>query len=115
MCARYNAERLVIYLTAIFAVIVVKFLWEGKMTEDSEIKFTRDDLIVLAVVVGFILLLCTICFTAGSSSGYRDALEGRFWHCIPKDSNIEVYQKHIKPRHPVNEPKKRWQRSPKKQ
>ena len=79
------------------------------MTDDTEIKFTRDDLIVLAVVAGFILLLCTICFTAGSSSGYRDALEGKYWHCIPRQSSIEVYGKSdhpIKSRHPIVEPKK---------
>ena len=73
------------------------------MTDDTEIKFSRDDLIVLAIIAGVILLLCTVCFTAGSSSGYRDALEGEFWHCIPRESNIEIYEK---PRHPVTKPKK---------
>jgi hypothetical protein len=60
------------------------------MTDDTEIKFTRDDLIVLAVVFSIALLLLAFCYKAGNSSGYRDALEGERWFCVPNKSDVEI-------------------------
>jgi hypothetical protein len=61
------------------------------MTDESEIKFTRDDLTALAVVVSIACLLLFFCYKAGYGSGHKDALESGYWHCVPNKSELNVY------------------------
>lgn len=60
------------------------------MTDESKIKFSRDDLMALAVILSIAVLLLVFAYHAGYGNGHRNALENGYWFCVPNKSHVEV-------------------------